>query len=104
MCGGPSRKSSGMAFWFPIFFVTAGIHFDLDALWTSPLAPLQIMILPALLVLVRGIPSFVHRRSPSPADLVSPERATAVDSSGMVSVPAFPILAGRLRMRLGLSA
>ncbi|MDF9391364.1 MULTISPECIES: cation:proton antiporter [Methylococcus] len=123
-------EAIGYGFLVPIFFVTAGIHFDLDALWASPLVPLQIMILLALLILVRSIPLFIYRRSLSPADIVpfilysatglplivviteialplglmSPERAAVLVSAGMISVLAFPILADRLRMRLGLSA
>ncbi|QXP82841.1 cation:proton antiporter [Methylococcus sp. Mc7] len=123
-------EAIGYGFLVPIFFVTAGIHFDLGALWASPLAPLQIIILLALLILVRSIPLFVYRRSLSPADVVpfilysatglplivviteiglssglmSSERAAVLVSAGMISVLAFPILADRLRIKLGLPA
>jgi hypothetical protein len=36
--------------------------------------------------------------------LMSPERAAILVSTGMISVPAFPILADRLRIKLGLPA
>lgn len=123
-------EAIGYGFLVPIFFVTAGIRFDLGALWASPLAPVQIIILLALLILVRSIPLFVYRHSLSPADaipfilysatglplivviteialssgLMSPERAAVLVSAGMISVLAFPILADRLRIKLGLPA
>jgi Kef-type K+ transport system membrane component KefB len=132
--GGEALRSKldaiGYGFLVPIFFVTAGIRFDLGALWASPLAPIQIIILLALLILVRSVPLCVYRRSLAPADaipfmlysatglplivviteialssnLMSPERAAVLVSAGMISVLAFPVLADRLRIKLGLPA
>lgn len=132
--GGAALRSKldaiGYGFLVPIFFITVGMRFDLGALWASPLVPFQIVILLALLILVRSVPLLVYRRSLSPGDSISfilysatglplivviteialsanlmlPERAAVLISAGMISVLTFPILAEKLRVKLGVSA
>ena len=49
----------GYGFLIPIFFIVAGMRFEVSALWSAPLAPIQVALLSALLVLVRGVPVFL---------------------------------------------
>jgi Kef-type K+ transport system membrane component KefB len=118
----------GYGFLIPIFFIVAGIRFDVSALWSAPMAPVQVALLSGLLVLVRGIPLILYRKELSPEEQVPfalysatglpliviiseigvssgympQDRASVLVCAGMVSVVLFPILASRLRGRLVL--
>lgn len=113
----------GYGFLIPIFFIVAGMRFEVSALWSVPLAPLQVVLLSGLLVLVRGLPVFFYRKILVPEDqlsfafysatglpliviiseigvssgLMPPDRAAILVSAGMVSILLFPILAIKLR-------
>lgn len=52
-----------MAFGFfvPVFFVTSGLRFDLDALFASSSTLLKVPLFLATLLLVRGLPSLLYR-------------------------------------------
>ncbi len=115
----------GYGFLIPVFFIVVGMRFDVSALWASPLVPVQIISLLGLLVLVRGAPAPLYRQELAAADklpfalysatglplivviteigvssgLMAPERAAVLVSAAMISVLAFPILAGRARKR-----
>jgi Kef-type K+ transport system membrane component KefB len=54
-------EAAGFGFFIPVFFVTSGVRFDLDALVAEPsnLAMLPIFLL--ALLLVRGVPALVYR-------------------------------------------
>jgi Kef-type K+ transport system membrane component KefB len=56
-------KLSAIAFGFfvPVFFVTSGLQFDLDALFRSPSTVLRIPLYLALLLFVRGLPALLYR-------------------------------------------
>jgi Kef-type K+ transport system membrane component KefB len=113
----------GYGFLIPIFFITAGMKFEVSALWSAPLAPIQISLLLALLVLVRGMPVFLYKSELAPDEklpfafysatglpliliiskigvssgVMPPDRAAILVCAGMLSVLLFPILAVRLR-------
>lgn len=115
----------GYGFLIPIFFIVAGMRFDVSALWASPLVPVQLIALLGLLVLVRGAPVLLYRHDLPSADklpfalysatglpliviiteigvssgLMATDRAAVLVSAGMISVLLFPILAGRARRR-----
>ncbi|HEY2146469.1 MAG TPA: cation:proton antiporter [Pirellulales bacterium] len=120
------RKLDGIGFGFlvPIFFVTTGLHFDLQTLITSKQALLQLPIFLALFFVVRGVPAllFAHREldlrsrfalgflSATELPLViaiasigvksgrlMPETAASLVGAGMASVLLFPITALSLR-------
>lgn len=118
----------GYGFLIPIFFIAAGMKFEVSALWSSPLAPIQVALLSGLLILVRCIPMFLYKKELTPAEklpfafyaatglpliviiseigvssgLMPPDRASILVSAGMVSVLLFPILAVKLRGKLML--
>ncbi len=113
----------GYGFLIPIFFIIAGMKFEVSALWSAPLAPIQVTLLLGLLVLVRGIPVFLYKKELAPDEklpfafysatglpliliiseigvssgVMPPDRAAILVCAGMLSVLLFPILAVRLR-------
>jgi Kef-type K+ transport system membrane component KefB len=115
----------GYGFIIPIFFIVAGMRFDVSALWASPLVPLQLIALLGLLVLVRGAPVVLYKQDLALSDrmpfalysatglplivvvteigvssgLMAPDRAAVLVSAGMISVLLFPMLAARLRKK-----
>jgi Kef-type K+ transport system membrane component KefB len=115
----------GYGFLIPIFFITAGMKFEVSALWSAPLAPIQITLLLGLLVLVRGAPVFLYKNELAPDEklpfalysatglpliliisevgvssgVMPPDRAAILVCAGMLSVLLFPILAVRLRRK-----
>src|SRR5262245_38766561 len=120
------RKFDGLGFGFlvPIFFVTTGLRYDLEALITSPLALLQLPMFLALFFVVRGLPALWMGRgdldlrsrlalgflSATELPLVvaiagigvrsgqlMPETAASLVGAGMVSVLLFPLAALTLR-------
>lgn len=113
----------GYGFLIPIFFIGVGMRFDLEALWSSPLVPVQIVILLALFLLVRGAPVLLYQAELAPADrlpfalysatglpliaviaelgvssgLMAPQHAVSLLSAAMLTVLLFPVLALKLR-------
>ncbi len=115
----------GYGFLIPFFFIVAGMKFDLSALWSDPLVPVQIICLLGLLILIRGAPVLLYNQVLSSSEklpfalysatglplmvvisefgvssgLMTQNHATVLVSAGMISVMAFPIFAARLRMQ-----
>jgi len=118
----------GYGFLIPVFFIVAGMKFEVSALWSAPLAPIQVALLLCLLVLVRGVPVFLYKKELTPEEklpfafysatglpliviiseigvssgLMPPDRAAILVSAGMISVLLFPILAVKLREKFVL--
>jgi Kef-type K+ transport system membrane component KefB len=118
----------GYGFLIPIFFIVAGMKFEVSALWSAPMAPLQIVLLLGLLVLVRGIPVLLYKNELTPEEkapfalysatglpliviiseigvasgLMAPDRAAILVGAGMISVLLLPILAVKLRGKFSL--
>ncbi|MEC4748467.1 cation:proton antiporter [Methylomicrobium sp. Wu6] len=116
----------GYGFLIPIFFIVAGMKFEVSALWTGPLAPIQVTLLLGLLVLVRGIPVILYRQALAPEEqvpfalysatglplivviseigvssgLMRSDRAAILVGAGMISVLLLPFLAVKLRGKL----
>lgn len=115
----------GYGFLIPVFFIVSGMKFEINALWSAPLAPIQIILLSSLLLFVRGIPLFLYRSELSREEklpfafysatglplivviseiglssgLMSSDKASILVSAGMLSVLLFPILADKVRTR-----
>lgn len=114
----------GYGFVIPIFFVSSGLRFDLQALLTSPSTLVHLPLFLLALLVVRGLPAAVYvpavgRRAAVAAgllqattlpflvtataigvalDLMTPVTAAALVAAGLVSVVLFPLLAlGLLR-------
>jgi Kef-type K+ transport system membrane component KefB len=109
----------GYGFLIPVFFVTSGVRFDLDALTSSPAAFARVPLFLLALLAVRGIPAFrytaiVGRRGAVVAallqatslpfivsattigvaiDAIQPVTAAALVAAGLLSVVIFPLLA-----------
>jgi Kef-type K+ transport system membrane component KefB len=71
----------GFGFLIPVFFVTSGIRFDLDALLDDPSNLVMVPIFLAALLAVRGLPAFVYRR------FVGGRRATIAGVLQATSLP-----------------
>jgi Kef-type K+ transport system membrane component KefB len=113
----------GYGFLIPIFFIDEGMKFEVSALWSAPLAPLQVILLAGLLVLVRGIPVVLYKKELKPEErlpfafysatglpliviiseigvssgLMPQDRAAILVSAAMISVLLFPVLAVKCR-------
>ncbi len=113
----------GYGFLIPVFFIVAGMKFEISALWSTPLAPIQVVLLSGLLILVRGVPLFLYKKELTPEEkipfmfytatglpliviiseigvssgLMAADRGSILVSAGMISVIFFPLLAVRLR-------
>jgi len=112
----------GYGFLVPIFFVTSGIRFDLDALLKQPSTLLKVPLFLAALLVVRGLPAFFYRgtvgtRGAIAAGLlqatslpfivaateigvvigaVTAATAAAFIAAGLVSALVFPVIASAL--------
>jgi Kef-type K+ transport system membrane component KefB len=54
-------EAVGFGFFIPVFFVTSGVRFDLDALTASASNLLMVPVFLAALLVVRGVPAIVYR-------------------------------------------
>jgi Kef-type K+ transport system membrane component KefB len=56
-------ESMGFGFFVPVFFVTTGLKFDLNALLDHPSNLVKVPIFLAALLVARGLPAFVYRHA-----------------------------------------
>jgi Kef-type K+ transport system membrane component KefB len=119
-------EAVGFGVFIPVFFVTSGVNYDLDALTASASTLLRVPVFLLALVLARGVPALLYRglvpnRQVLVAGLmqatslpfivagteigrelgvVSPASAAALVAAGLVSVLVFPALSlGLLKAR-----
>ncbi len=87
-------EAAGFGFFIPVFFVTSGVRFDLDALFASSSAMVQVPLFLAGLLIVRGLPAILYR------PLVG-ARNTVV--SGLLQATSLPFIvaASMIGMELG---
>jgi Kef-type K+ transport system membrane component KefB len=109
-------ESAGFGIFIPVFFVTTGVRYDLDALTADTSTILHVPVFLAALVAVRGLPALLYRpviaRERLPVavlmqatslpfivaatavglalDVVSPANAAALIAAGLLSVVIFP--------------
>lgn len=119
-------EAMGFGFFIPVFFVTSGVRFDLDALTASASNLAMVPIFLAALVAARGVPALLYRsllgrRETLVAgllqatslpfivaataigrelDLIDPAGSAAMIGAGLLSVLLFP-LAGLTLLRRG---
>lgn len=55
-------EASGFGIFIPVFFVTSGLRFDLDALTSSASTVARVPVFLLALLLVRGLPALAYRR------------------------------------------
>ena len=58
----PKLNAIGFGFFIPVFFVTSGVRFDLDALFADADTLIMVPIFLAALLVVRGLPALAYRR------------------------------------------
>jgi Kef-type K+ transport system membrane component KefB len=88
-------EAVGFGVFIPVFFVTTGLNFDLEALFASTKAIVMIPIFLAALLAVRGLPALLYRR------LVDGQRAAIAGILQATSLP-FIVAASAIGMDLGL--
>ena len=89
-------EAIGFGVFIPVFFVTTGVNFDLDALFASTKAAVMIPIFLAALLVVRGLPAvLLYRR------LVDRQRAAIAGLLQATSLP-FIVAATAIGLDLGL--
>ena len=112
-------EAIGYGFVVPVFFISSGIRFDLQALFDSPSAALKVPLFLLALLAVRGVPAALYakeigrRRAVSAGLLqatslpflvtatqigldlgeIRPDTAAALVSAGLLSVVIFPLAA-----------
>ena len=120
-------EAAGFGIFIPVFFVTTGVKYDLDALTADMSTLLHVPIFLAALLLVRGLPALLYR-SVIPRDrlavavlmqatslpfivaatavglalkVVTPANAAALIAAGLLSVVIFPAVSLVLLRRGG---
>jgi Kef-type K+ transport system membrane component KefB len=123
-------EAIGFGIFIPVFFVTTGLNFDLDALFASTEALIMVPIFLAALLAVRGLPALLYRRIVDPQqaaiagilqstslpfivaaaaigielDLLSQAEGAALIAAGLLSVMIFPAAGLVLLKRTGIAA
>jgi Kef-type K+ transport system membrane component KefB len=111
-------EAIGFGFFIPVFFVTSGVEYDLDALTSSASNVLMVAVFLAALLAVRGIPALLYRglinarqvavtalwqatslpfivaatAIGEDLDLVTAAEGAALIGAGLLSVLLFPII------------
>ncbi len=117
-------EAIGFGVFIPVFFVTTGVRFDLDALLADASNLAMVPVFLVAIAVVRGLPALIYRRAIDARrtlvaallqattlpfvvtattigielDLVSPAESAALIAAGLLSVLLFP-LAGVLLLR-----
>jgi Kef-type K+ transport system membrane component KefB len=117
--------AAGFGIFIPVFFVTTGVRYDLDALTADAATLLHVPVFLAALVAVRGLPALLYRpviprdrlavavlmqATSLPfivaatavglaLDVVSPANAAALIAAGLLSVVVFPAVSLSLLRR-----
>jgi Kef-type K+ transport system membrane component KefB len=88
-------EAAGFGMFIPVFFVTSGLQFDLDALFGSASTIALVPLLLAALLIVRGLPALVYRSTIG-------NRETAV--AGLLQATSLPFIvaASMIGIELGL--
>jgi Kef-type K+ transport system membrane component KefB len=120
-------EAIGFGFLIPVFFVTSGLRYDLDALLSSPSTMSRVPLFLAAMVLVRGLPALLYRGTMSrrhvraagllqstslsfilaattlglELGIMRRSTATALIAAGVLSVMIFPAAALSILRRAG---
>jgi Kef-type K+ transport system membrane component KefB len=88
-------EAIGFGFFIPVFFVTTGVRFDLQALTASAEAAVMVPIFLAALFAVRGLPALIYTR------LIDTKHTAAAALMQATSLP-FIVAASTIGVELGL--
>ena len=88
-------EAIGFGFLVPVFFITSGLTFDLDALLAGGDALVQLPVFVVALLLIRGIPAVLYKGE------IGPRAAAAASLLQATSLP-FIVAATQIGMELGV--
>ena len=88
-------EAAGFGIFIPVFFVTTGLRFDLDALFASAGTVARVPLFLLALLLVRGLPALLYTR------LVGRRRAMIAGVLQATSLP-FIVAASQIGMDIGV--
>jgi Kef-type K+ transport system membrane component KefB len=88
-------EAIGFGFFIPVFFVTTGVRYDLDALLASASTVVMVPVFLAALLAVRGLPALLYRR------LLGPRQAVIAGLLQSTSLP-FIVAATAIGLDLGV--
>jgi Kef-type K+ transport system membrane component KefB len=88
-------EAMGFGFFIPVFFVTSGVGFDLDALVAKASSLAMVPVFLAALLIVRGVPALLYRR-------VLDARRTLVGGILQATSLPFIVAATAIGLELGL--
>ena len=88
-------EAAGFGIFIPVFFVTTGLHFNLDALFASAGTIAHIPLFLLALLLVRGLPALVYGR------LLGRQKAIVASILQATSLP-FIVAAAQIGMDIGV--
>jgi len=88
-------EAIGFGLFIPVFFVSSGVRFDLDALLSSSEALVKVPVFLAALLLVRGLPALAYRR------LIGGRRTAVAALFQATSLP-FIVAATAIGLELGM--
>jgi len=87
----------GFGFFVPIFFVTTGLRYDLQALISSRLALLQLPMFLGLFVVVRGLPALLVRQELDLRSRIALGLLSATELPLVVAIAEIGVRSGRLQ-------
>ena len=87
-------EAAGFGVFIPVFFVTSGVRFDLNALFASASTVAQVPLFLLAIYLVRGLPAVVYVR------LLGRSRAVIAGVLQATSL-TFPVAASQIGLQLG---
>ncbi len=88
-------EAIGFGFFIPVFFVTSGVRFDLEALTAEVSSIVMVPVFLAALLVVRGLPALIYRRA------LDGRRTVVAGVLQATSLP-FIVAATAIGMELGL--
>jgi Kef-type K+ transport system membrane component KefB len=88
-------QAVGFGVFIPVFFVSSGLRFDLDALFSGASTLVRVPVFLAAILLARGVPALVYRR------LVGSERAVVAGLLQATTLP-FVVAATQIGTELGV--
>jgi Kef-type K+ transport system membrane component KefB len=88
-------EGAGYGFFIPVFFVTVGLEFDLDALLDSPSTIVRAPLFLIALLVVRGLPALLYR------PLIGARRTVAAGLLQATSLP-FIVAASAIGVEIGV--
>lgn len=90
-------EAIGYGFLVPVFFVTSGLRFDLDALLASPSAFARVPLLLLALLVVRGVPAALYARTAGRRQAVAAGLLQATSLPVIVTATEIGVILGQIR-------